>query len=130
MTDIGKPLLCLEGVGKTFYTEKVQTNALSDIHLKIYKGEFVTIAGPSGCGKSTLLSILGLLDSPTAGRYFINQTAMDDPLGALRRRRSRPVPAGRRTGRGWPSSCRSRMGRSMWCWPSWWCTSWPTRSLA
>jgi putative ABC transport system ATP-binding protein len=77
MKNNGKPLLSLEGVGKTFYTDKVQTNALSDINLSIYGGEFVTIAGPSGCGKSTLLSILGLLDSPTAGRYCINQTAME-----------------------------------------------------
>jgi len=72
-----KPLLVLEGVSKIFYTEKVQTNALSDIDVEIFEGEFVTIAGPSGCGKSTLLSILGLLDSPTAGRYAINQTAME-----------------------------------------------------
>jgi putative spermidine/putrescine transport system ATP-binding protein len=55
----------------------VQTNALSDINLEIFEGEFVTIAGPSGCGKSTLLSILGLLDSPTAGRYAINQTVVE-----------------------------------------------------
>ena len=72
-----KPLLVLEGVSKTFYTDKVQTNALSDIDLAIFQGEFVTIAGPSGCGKSTLLSILGLLDSPTKGRYVINQTALE-----------------------------------------------------
>jgi putative ABC transport system ATP-binding protein len=77
MKEIGKPLLSLEGVGKTFYTDKVQTNALSDIDLKIYEGEFVTIAGPSGCGKSTLLSILGLLDSPTVGRYVIHQTGVE-----------------------------------------------------
>jgi putative ABC transport system ATP-binding protein len=76
MKAIGKPLLILEGVSKTFYTDKVQTNALSDINLEIFEGEFVTIAGPSGCGKSTLLSILGLLDSPTAGRYVINQTEL------------------------------------------------------
>jgi putative ABC transport system ATP-binding protein len=72
-----KPLLVLEGVSKIFYTDKVQTNALSDINLQIFEGEFVTIAGPSGCGKSTLLSILGLLDSPTAGRYVINQAALE-----------------------------------------------------
>jgi putative spermidine/putrescine transport system ATP-binding protein len=77
MQEIGKPLLSLEGVGKTFFTDKVQTNALAGIDLRIYEGEFVTIAGPSGCGKSTLLSILGLLDSPTAGRYTINQTAVE-----------------------------------------------------
>jgi putative ABC transport system ATP-binding protein len=77
MKPTGKPLLLLEGVAKTFFTDKVQTNALSDINLEIFEGEFVTIAGPSGCGKSTLLSILGLLDSPTQGRHFINQTAVE-----------------------------------------------------
>jgi len=77
MKATGKPLLLLEGVAKTFFTDKVQTNALSDINLEIFEGEFVTIAGPSGCGKSTLLSILGLLDSPTQGRHFINQTAVE-----------------------------------------------------
>jgi len=77
MQDLGKPLLSLEGVTKTFHTDKVQTDALADIDLKIYEGEFVTIAGPSGCGKSTLLSILGLLDSPTAGRYFIHEMAVE-----------------------------------------------------
>jgi len=77
MKETGKPLLALEGIGKTFYTDKVQTHALLDIDLRIYEGEFVTIAGPSGCGKSTLLSILGLLDSPTTGRYTINQVAVE-----------------------------------------------------
>jgi putative ABC transport system ATP-binding protein len=72
-----KPLLALQGVGKMFQTDKVQTNALSDINLTVYEGEFVAIAGPSGCGKSTLLSILGLLDSPTSGRYSISDTAME-----------------------------------------------------
>ncbi len=83
-----KPLLVLEGVSKTFHTDKVQTNALSDINLEIFEGEFVTIAGPSGCGKSTLLSILGLLDSPTAGRYAINH----DRNREARPRRPRPHP--------------------------------------
>ena len=77
MKGSGQPLLSLRGVSKVFYTDKVQTNALSDIDLDIFEGEFVTIAGPSGCGKSTLLSILGLLDSPTAGRYAINQTVVE-----------------------------------------------------
>ncbi len=53
-------------------TDEVETHALSGIHLKIDKGEFVAIAGPSGCGKSTLLSLLGLLDSPTEGHYILN----------------------------------------------------------
>jgi putative ABC transport system ATP-binding protein len=62
----------LEGVRKVFFTDEVETHALLGIHLEIRKGEYVSIAGPSGCGKSTLLSILGLLDSPTEGQYFLN----------------------------------------------------------
>jgi len=64
-------LIRLEGLTKVFYTDEVETHALSGIHLEIRKGEFVAIAGPSGCGKSTLLSILGLLDSPTQGTYTL-----------------------------------------------------------
>src|SRR5213595_1408992 len=65
-------LIKLEGIKKVFYTDEVETNALSGIHLDIKEGEYVSIAGPSGCGKSTLLSILGLLDSPTEGTYTLN----------------------------------------------------------
>jgi putative ABC transport system ATP-binding protein len=67
-----EPLLRMEAVTKVFYTDEVETHALSGIHLEIAQGEYVSIAGPSGCGKSTLLSILGLLDSPTEGSYFLN----------------------------------------------------------
>jgi putative ABC transport system ATP-binding protein len=62
----------MESLQKVFYTDEVETHALSEIHLKIQKGEYVSISGPSGCGKSTLLSILGLLDSPTEGNYYLN----------------------------------------------------------
>jgi putative ABC transport system ATP-binding protein len=65
-------LIHLEGVTKVFYTDEVETHALSGIHFDIKSGEFVSIAGPSGCGKSTLLSILGLLDSPTDGNYHLD----------------------------------------------------------
>lgn len=67
-----EPLIKLEGVTKVFYTDEVETHALSGIHLEIRRGEYVSIAGPSGCGKTTLLSILGLLDSPTEGVYLLN----------------------------------------------------------
>jgi putative ABC transport system ATP-binding protein len=65
-------LIQLEGITKVFYTDEIETHALDGIHLEIRKGEYVSIAGPSGCGKSTLLSILGLLDTPTQGRYVLN----------------------------------------------------------
>ena len=65
-------LIRMEGVKKVFFTEAVETHALSDVHLSISKGEFVTIEGPSGCGKTTLLSLMGLLDTPTDGRYVLN----------------------------------------------------------
>jgi putative ABC transport system ATP-binding protein len=67
-----QPLLKLDGVTKVFLTDEVETHALSGVHMEIRKGEYVSIAGPSGCGKSTLLSILGLLDSPSEGQYFLN----------------------------------------------------------
>ena len=86
MNDNG--LLRLEGLGKVFYTDEVETHALSDIHLEIKKGEYIAISGPSGCGKSTLLSILGLLDSPTGGSYSLNGTLVQD-LGAAQRARIR-----------------------------------------
>src|SRR5512135_258807 len=65
-------LIKLEAITKVFYTDEVETHALSGIHMEIRKGEYVSIAGPSGCGKSTLLSILGLLDTPTGGSYSLN----------------------------------------------------------
>jgi len=68
----GQSLIQLEGLSKVFYTEEVETHALSKINLDVQSGEFVSIAGPSGCGKTTLLSILGLLDSPTAGKYLLD----------------------------------------------------------
>src|SRR5260370_16643950 len=68
-----QPLIHLSDVKKIFYTDEVETHALSGIHLDIKKGEYLSIAGPSGCGKSTLLSILGLLDTPTDGEYVLNE---------------------------------------------------------
>ena len=62
---------------KVFFTEEVETHALSGVSLDIGKGEYVSIAGPSGCGKSTLLSILGLLDTVTDGDYLLNDRPVD-----------------------------------------------------
>lgn len=85
-------LLRLDGVTKVFYTDEVETHALSGIHLEIKRGEYISIAGPSGCGKSTLLSILGLLDSPTGGNYWLaGKPVADLPLSARARIRNREV---------------------------------------
>src|SRR3977135_369407 len=73
-----RPLIHLSDVKKVFYTDEVETHALSGIHLDIKKGEYLSIAGPSGCGKSTLLSILGLLDTPTDGEYVLNDNAVEN----------------------------------------------------
>jgi len=64
-------LIQLTDVSKIFYTEEVETHALSGIHLTVRAGEFLSIAGPSGGGKTTLLSILGLLDTPSTGEYLL-----------------------------------------------------------
>jgi putative ABC transport system ATP-binding protein len=74
----GATLLELENVTKVFYTDEVETHALSGIHLQIKDGEYISIAGPSGCGKSTLLSILGLLDVPTSGRYLLKGRSLEN----------------------------------------------------
>jgi len=71
-------LIHLDGVKKVFFTDEVETHALSGIYLEIQRGEYLSISGPSGCGKSTLLSILGLLDSPTDGKYTLNSSPVED----------------------------------------------------
>src|SRR5215471_15141221 len=72
------PLIQLEDLKKVFYTDEVETHALSGVHFEIQKGDYLSISGPSGCGKSTLLSILGLLDTPTQGRYVLNVTPVEN----------------------------------------------------
>ena len=57
---------------KIFKTEEVQTWALNNVNIEVKEGEFVAVMGPSGCGKSTLLNILGLLDNPSGGEYYLN----------------------------------------------------------
>jgi putative ABC transport system ATP-binding protein len=69
---MAEPLIEIEDLTKIFYTDEIETHALSGVHLKVERGEYVAMSGPSGCGKSTLLSIIGLLDTPTHGRYRLN----------------------------------------------------------
>ena len=71
MSSNSSALISMRGIKKIFYTDDVETHALSDVHFEIQKGEYVAISGPSGCGKTTLLSILGLLDSPSEGEYTL-----------------------------------------------------------
>ena len=73
-------MIKLENIQKVFRTEEVETVALGGVSLEVKKGEFVAVMGPSGCGKSTLLNILGLLDNPTAGRYWLD----GEEVGALK----------------------------------------------
>lgn len=71
MTDTAN-VITLRDLRKVFQTDEVETHALSDVHLSIARGEYVSISGPSGCGKTTLLSILGLLDTATSGSFVLN----------------------------------------------------------
>jgi putative ABC transport system ATP-binding protein len=77
MSEANGVLIKLDDLTKVFYTDEVETHALSGVHFEINKGDYLSIAGPSGCGKSTLLSILGLLDTPTGGRYLLNGTPVE-----------------------------------------------------
>ena len=77
--DQSGPIIRLDSVGKVFFTDEVETHALNQVNLEIESGEYVAISGPSGCGKTTLLSILGLLDTPTKGKYILG----GEPISSL-----------------------------------------------
>ena len=72
-----KTMIKVENLSKSFRTEEVETIALNGVSFEVKDGEFVAIMGPSGCGKSTLLNILGLLDNPTGGKYWLDGKAVD-----------------------------------------------------
>ncbi len=83
-------MIKIEGLSKFFQTEEVQTVALNKISMEVKDGEFVAIMGPSGCGKSTLLNILGLLDNPSEGNYYLGETE----VGHLKERQRTQVRKG------------------------------------
>src|ERR1700751_1932349 len=78
MTEPGQALIQITELTKVFYTDEIETHALSGVHLTVNKAEYVAMSGPSGCGKSTLLSILELLDTPTGCRYLLNPKPVEN----------------------------------------------------
>ena len=80
-----------ENLTRILRTEEVETIALNGVNIEVEDGEFIAIMGPSGCGKSTLLNILGLLDSPTEGKYWLN----NEEVGHLKERERTAYRKGR-----------------------------------
>ena len=79
-------LIHIEAMTKVFFTDEIETHALSGVHLAIHRGDYIAMSGPSGCGKSTLLSIIGLLDTPTGGTYQLNGKPVENLSFAERSR--------------------------------------------
>ena len=80
-----------ENLMRIFRTEEIETIALNGVNINVKDGEFIAIMGPSGCGKSTLLNILGLLDTPTEGKYWLG----DEEVGHLKERERTAYRKGR-----------------------------------
>jgi putative ABC transport system ATP-binding protein len=88
-----EPIIRMEGVKKFFFADELETHALERVYLEINRGDYDSIVGPSGCGKSTLLSIMGLLDTPTEGSYWLNGQLVDR-LSSSERTRKRNTEIG------------------------------------
>jgi putative ABC transport system ATP-binding protein len=92
--DPNMPVIRLEHISRVFDGDSdEQTKALDDVSVDVQRGEYVAVSGPSGCGKSTFLSIVGLLDTPTSGRYWLNGRATDS-LSMTERARVRNLDVG------------------------------------
>lgn len=74
----GEVLIKLEQISKTFSADSMDTIAVKDVNLEVREGDYLSISGASGCGKSTLLSIMGLLETPTSGRYLLKGHEIQD----------------------------------------------------
>jgi len=88
---MAKPSIEITHLCKNYVIGDIKTKALIDISLKVEKGEYVAIMGPSGSGKSTLMHILGALDLPTSGQYFLDgqnvSQLSDDQLAEIRNKK-------------------------------------------
>ncbi len=86
-----QPIIVVEELTKIYKMDSFELKALQKVSFKIYPGEFVSIMGPSGSGKSTLMNLLGCLDTPTSGRYFLDQQDVsklnDNTLAAFRNKK-------------------------------------------
>src|ERR1700690_2388421 len=83
-----KPVIQLQNITKSYQIGESEYQALKGITIEIYEGEFVAIMGPSGSGKSTAMHIMGALDTPTSGKYYLDGTEIskytEDQLSRIR----------------------------------------------